>query len=372
MKLLVADENAIDAVHRKLYDNLVSSKGIDLRLVVPSKWSNNFKVLSFEPPTESPNYQIFGTSVLFRTRNHRLMYIGLDRHLREFQPDVFYMYSEPENFAMLQAARLNRSPTKLVFYTARNLDHVHIGYPYKMSFLNRWIERFVLPRASHGVACNAAARELFALHGFPNITVIPLSVDTDLFVPAMQPRKDGRFVIGYVGRLAGQKGVDLILSALARLPRDCSARLIGGGPEQSNLMQLAGTLGLLTRVEFVASVYRAALPALLSKLDVLVLPSRTTRYWKEQFGRVLIEAMACGVPVVGSDSGEIPNVIGDAGIVFKEGNAEELAQALRRLHDDAGLRSELREKGLRRVKELYSVERVAAQYAALFKSLVET
>ncbi len=104
----------------------------------------------------------------------------------------------------------------------------------------------------------------------------------------------------------------------------------------------------------------------MSGLDVLVLPSRTWSNWKEQFGRVLIEAMACEVPVVGSDSGEIPNVIGDAGLVFPEGDAPALAGCLQKLMDDTGLRVQLAECGLERVKANFTQAQIARRHLELY------
>jgi glycosyltransferase involved in cell wall biosynthesis len=101
------------------------------------------------------------------------------------------------------------------------------------------------------------------------------------------------------------------------------------------------------------------MPDLIRSLDVLILPSVTTPKWKEQFGRVLIEGMACGVPVVGSTSGEIPRVIGDAGIVVPEGDIDALAAAMRKLYDDGELRAQLSSRGRRRVLNQFTHTRIA-------------
>ena len=101
------------------------------------------------------------------------------------------------------------------------------------------------------------------------------------------------------------------------------------------------------------------MPAFYNTLDALVVPSRTLPHWKEQFGRVLVEAMACGVPVVGSNSGEIPYVIGDAGLVFPEDDAEALAGILWQLASDPQLRAELRQRGRARVLTHYTQQRIA-------------
>ena len=123
---------------------------------------------------------------------------------------------------------------------------------------------------------------------------------------------DGPFVIGYAGGLLPEKGVDVLVRASAGLEQEWRLRFAGGGQEDA-LRELARELGVADRVEFVGRLPSTQMPDFYRRLDVLALPSRTTPTWKEQFGRVLIEAMACGVPVVGSDSGEIPHVIGDAG-----------------------------------------------------------
>jgi glycosyltransferase involved in cell wall biosynthesis len=105
-------------------------------------------------------------------------------------------------------------------------------------------------------------------------------------------------------------------------------------------------------------------------MDVLVLPSRTMPTWKEQFGRVLIEAMACGVPVIGSDSGEIPTTIGEAGMVFSEGDADGLAAQIARLYNDPVLRMGLGEKARKRAAENFSTSKVGTLYREFFERVL--
>jgi glycosyltransferase involved in cell wall biosynthesis len=114
------------------------------------------------------------------------------------------------------------------------------------------------------------------------------------------------------------------------------------------------------------------MPAFHRSLDVLVLPSRTTPSWKEQFGRVLIEAMACERAVVGSSSGEIPQVIGEAGLIFPEGDHATLTTQLQRLLVEPDLRQRLGAAGRRRVLERFTMAQVAAQTVALYQRLVKT
>jgi glycosyltransferase involved in cell wall biosynthesis len=147
-----------------------------------------------------------------------------------------------------------------------------------------------------------------------------------------------------------------------------SARLVlvGSGPMQPALQSLSERLGVGERVQFISAKPLAELPALMNALDVLVLPSRTTPSWKEQFGRVIIEAQACGVPVIGSASGAIPEVIGDAGLVVAERDPAALAAALNRLAGDPQLARDLAGRGRGRVEERFTWARVAAQMREVY------
>ncbi len=114
------------------------------------------------------------------------------------------------------------------------------------------------------------------------------------------------------------------------------------------------------------------MPAYLGQLDVLVVPSRTLPNWKEQFGRILIEAMSCEVAVIGSNSGEIPNVIGSAGLVFPEDNVNALRKHLFTLQQDPELLTKLRQAGRQRVLDHYTQEQIAAKTVAVYRKMLAT
>lgn len=371
MKLLVVDHNALEPANRVLYEKIVELGGIDLRLIVPSSWYNNFRMLRYDPPKEKIPYELFSSEIFFRSRTHRLIYLSLHKHLKQFQPDVLYMNAEPENFQTFEAGLLIKSSkTKLVFSSWRNIDHSMLGYPYRFKFLHKAIERYILSCASHGIVFNRTAKSIFEKNGFRDTTFIPPPVDTSVFKPHPSSDRDKKnFVIGYVGRLVKEKGVDLILQAMTSLPEVCSALVVGNGPAKEELQTLARELGLSHRVAIRDAVSPSEIPLLLREMDVLILPSKTTIQWKEQFGRILIEAMACGVPVIGSSAGEIPNVIEDAGLIFKEGSAEGLRVGIERIMQKPSLRAELRSRGVKRVVALFSLQVVAKQYHKLFSSL---
>jgi glycosyltransferase involved in cell wall biosynthesis len=165
--------------------------------------------------------------------------------------------------------------------------------------------------------------------------------------------------------------VDLLLRAAAGLPGVWRVYVLGAGPERQTLENLAHELGLADRIVFDAPIPSTQMPAYLSELDVVVLPSRTRPHWKEQFGRALVEAMACGVPVIGSTCGEIPHVIGDAGLVFPEGDVDALRDALLRLQRDDELRRDLAMRGRARVLAHYTQKQIAIETVAVYRQMMQ-
>src|SRR6185437_16445838 len=126
-------------------------------------------------------------------------------------------------------------------------------------------------------------------------------------------------------------------------------------------------LGVAKRVHFLGQIPSTAMPEVLRGFDVLAGPSLTTPRWKEQFGRMLVEAMACGVPVIGSDSGEIPRVIGDSGLIVPENDVQALREALKRLYHDSALRAHLGIAGRQRVLECFTQAAIAERTVEAYR-----
>ena len=108
----------------------------------------------------------------------------------------------------------------------------------------------------------------------------------------------------------------------------------------------------------------------MNALHVLILPSLTTASWKEQFGRVLIEAGACGVAVIGSSSGAIPEVVGDAGLIFSEGDVATFTEQITRLRTDTSLRENCGKIGYDRAHGKFSWQCVADGMMAIYRELL--
>ena len=152
------------------------------------------------------------------------------------------------------------------------------------------------------------------------IAVIPQFGVPDSFAPLPLTHPHNPITIGYAGRLVHEKGIRSLARALAHVTSDWQLKILGSGPSTIACPTARG-LKISARVSFAPWVASGEMPQFYNSLDILAVPSLTQPNWKEQFGRVIMEAMACGVPVIGSDSGEIPQVIGDAGVIVPERDA---------------------------------------------------
>ncbi len=180
------------------------------------------------------------------------------------------------------------------------------------------------------------------------------------------------FTIGFVGRLIRAKGLGVLMEAASGLAsQSWRLRIVGSGPDRDAFLQQARALQIEDRVEFVGQVGSTEMPAVMRGFDALAGPSLTTARWKEQFGRMLVEAMACGVPVIGSDSGEIPQVIGNAGIVVREGDVAALREALRYLQMDPARRRELSRLGRERALSLFTQQAVAERTMVAYRRVLQ-
>lgn len=363
---LISKTFVADTAQRQL-EWIARQPGVELTLVTPPEWhADDGRVWPFVPRF-TEGYDVRRLPIVFNGHFHNYAYRGLARVIDDIKPDLIHIDEEPYNFAGAQAqwvAAKRRIPTLFVA-----LQSIYRRYPPPYSLF----EQYNYTHTGHIISVNRDVEDVIRRKGYkgPSSVFYVYGIDPQDYAP--RPRRssaDGSFVVGYLGRLLFDKGLGVLIEALTRLPAGYRARLVGSGPDREALQALAERHGVADRVEFAPAVATTAIPDALAAMDVLVLPSLTRHNWKEQFGRVLIEAMACDVPVVGSDSGEIPNVIGDAGAIVPEGNAEALAGCLRRLGEDAALREEYRRRGRERVLARFTQEQVARQTAAVYSQVV--
>ena len=312
----------------------------------------------------------------------RYVFASLDLGLKDFQPNIIQIENEVHSLIAFQALLYRRiyvpkARFVIVIYQNQIMGGVKGG-------IVRFFQNLVLPHVDYVITANQDGKRIFTDYGIPENRMIVLpSVGVDIgrfrnisFAEKTLVRQrlgctGNEFVIGYCGRLVPEKGLIDLLQAFELVlahRQDIRLMIVGSGPLKDEILRLASNKGL--PLSLFPSVPFTEVPQYLSAFDALVLPSRTTSYWKEQFGRVLVEAMACGVPIVASDSGEIPHVVADAGLIFPEGNVVLLAEALERLQSNDQLRNLLIARGLKRVLAEYTDEAIANRTLEIYRELL--
>lgn len=359
LRVLRISKSGVVAAWRER-ERQIRSRGVDLTLLSAEAWEEGGSLVRC-----SPDGDTFVTTV--RTIGHHpngFIYepLGLWRVLRSQQWDLIDMQEEPFGLASAEVRlflRLSGRRTPFVIFSAQNIEK---RYPIPF----RWFEHGALREAAGAYPCNTEAAAIMQRKGLggPAI-VLPLGVDLDRFVVADRPEPTEVLSIGYVGRLIPHKGVDVLIRAVALEPR-LSAEIFGGGSERAALEALAAEVSVTDRVTFHGHLEEAKVPATYATFDVLAVPSLPMPTWLEQFGRVVVEAQASGVPVVASASGALPDVVGEAGLLVPPGDPEALRSALVRMLDEPGLWARARQAGLRSAPH-YSWSAVADAQVALYR-----
>lgn len=388
MKIIVASHTYIVDLNREKFRALANLEpDIEVTIIVPRRW----KPGGVQNEIVESEYLDEGTfkvvPVSNFSQNHQgLLTFGLDlvKVLQEFKPDIIQVEQGSKAVTYAEFITLN----KLLGLQAKNVFFTWWNLPYELKFPVSLLEAYNLKNTNGIVAGNKDGEDILRERGYSGpIKIMPqLGVDESLFKPEAQPElkrqlgiNDDDFVVGFVGRFVEEKGLLTLNQALGGLgDRPWKWLLLGRGELESVLLAKAAELGIKDKLILVESVPHDEVHRYINLMDVLVLPSETTYKfktltavgWKEQFGHVLIEAMACQVPVIGSDSGEIPHVIDSAGLVFPEGNFEELRNCLLKLMENRDLAEELGKRGGDRALANYTNQALARQSLEFYRQLL--
>jgi glycosyltransferase involved in cell wall biosynthesis len=365
MRVLIVSKILVVAAYRRKLEAIAAHPAVErLVAVTGPEWREpGGRHVAFESASDDTNYEMRVERMWLNGSYHLFVWPRLGRVLSEVRPDLVHIDEEPYNLATAHgtwaAARIG---ARSLFFTWQNLLR---RYPPPFG----WFERRVFARSAFGIAGSREALQVLRAKGYcgPGAVIPQFGFDPELFSPASEA-PDGVPVIGYLARLVEEKGILVLLAALAGLSGDWRLHVIGTGPMEAEARRRADQLGLASRVTWERGVPSTLIPQRLRGFVMLVQPSLTRRHWKEQFGRALMEAMACGVPVIGSDSAEIPNVIGDAGLVVPEADPEALRAAIQRVLTDADLRRALSARGRARALACYTHARIAEQTVDVYRS----
>jgi glycosyltransferase involved in cell wall biosynthesis len=355
--------------------HLSLSQQIDLCVLVPDRWYHYGNWRTADAPL-NPTFSFETGRVVWPWIGPAQFYLhwypALASVLQEFRPDVIYPWEEPWGLVSAHTCWLRNRllpKAKIISETEQNIDK-WLPPPFG------WCRAYTLRNADFAIARNRQAVDVLRAHGYAGAAeVVPNGVDPELLRPLDRQACRaalgfGGFVVGYAGRIVEEKGLGDLLDALLRCPPSVNLAAVGAGPFQSALERRIAELGLGERVRVLPPKPPGELAQFMNAIDCLAIPSRTTLRWKEQFGRVIIEAHACGTAVIGSDSGAIPEVIGAGGVIVPQRQPKRLAEAIVRLAGDSALRATLAAAGAAQVRQTYTWEAVARQMNSIYTRLV--
>lgn len=391
MRILVASHTYIVDLNCEKYRVMASLEpDIEVTVIVPKRWRpGGVQNQTIETRFwQDGSFRVVPVSN-FSQNNQGLLSFGTDilPLLRQFRPDVIQVEQGAKSMGYAQLIALNQ----LLGLNAKNIFFTWWNLPYELKFPVSLLETYNLQNTHGIIAGNQDGANILRQRGYRGaMQVMPqLGVDEQRFRPQPQPTlatklgiQPDEFVVGFVGRFVEEKGLLTLcdaLTSLKSLDRPWKWLLLGRGPLKSTLMERATVAGIADRLVWIESVPHDEVPHYINLMNTLALPSQTTYQfktltsagWKEQFGHVLIEAMASQVPVIGSDSGEIPHVIADAGLVFPEGNVAALADCLSRIINQPDLATMLSKKGFERAIEHYTNRSIARQQLKFYQQITE-
>ena len=388
MKILVVSHTYIVDLNCEKLKTLSQLAGdIEVTVVVPRRWRPGGvqnKIIESKPRQEG-SFRVIPVSN-FSENNQGLLTFGTDiiSLLREFKPQIIQVEQGAKALGYAQLIFLNQ----LLGLKAKNVFFTWWNLPYQVKFPLSVLHGYNLKNTHGLVAGNQDAVDVLQQHGYNGSSIVmpQLGVDETLFRPQAQPElrselgiQPDEFVVGFVGRFVEEKGILTLGQALAGLKElPWKWLLLGRGELQSVLMEKAVEWGIKDRMIVVESVPHDRVYRYINVMNTLVLPSETTYKfktltaagWKEQFGHVLIEAMASKVPVIGSDSGEIPHVIGDTGLVFPEGDIVALRNCLEQMMEQPELSQKLGNLGYERAISRYTNKALAEELLGFYKELM--
>jgi glycosyltransferase involved in cell wall biosynthesis len=375
-KLVTVSHSYVVTLNRRLANELarVGAGRWEVTAVAPRFFHGDLSPIQLQREPDEAS-RVEEVRALFSRSAHLFLYgPGLRARLSS-GVDLVHSWEEPYVFAGGEVALLTPRQVPLVFSTAQNLFK---HYPPPFAQLEQW----VVERSAGWVAFGETVKQnLLRRPGYAQrpSRYIPMGVDVELFQPDRARGADflrelgweaeGPPVVGYLGRFVPEKGVELLREALEQLTTPWRALFVGGGPMEASLRAWAERQGS-GRVRVVTGIGHARVPQVLNAMDVLCAPSQTTPKWKEQFGRMLAEGFACGVPVLTSDSGEIPHTAGDAARVLPEADHAAWTAALAELLESPERRRALSEKGRERAVTRFAWPVVAREHLDFFESVL--
>jgi glycosyltransferase involved in cell wall biosynthesis len=369
IKVLTVGHSFVVEANRAVMNTVNQFDDVEVTIVSPDKMKSEMGEIIAIP---GPNVVIVPTYL--SQRIHLFFYTKIEKLLKSGNYDLIYIWEEPYIYSGFQIARLAKKyKIPYVFSTFQNINK---KYPFPFSF----IENYVSKNSSGWIPHANLVKETLLSRGYSerNCKLITMGVSKNRFFPEEAKRTIKRGELGltkvtlcFMGRLIEDKGISVLIQALGQVNFDWQLLVLGVGPEKETIVEWARNINKIHDVKFIHAKHDLV-PDYLRCADILVAPSQTTGKWKEQFGRMIIEAFASKVAVIGSTSGEIPHVIGDCGIIVDEKNVTEWKEKIEFLLKENVKREELAKAGLDRFLENFESLKIAEKYRSFFHKILDS
>ena len=387
MKILVISHSLIERAPRARWRRMAAANpDFHIRLLIPKRWISvgfgNEVVLEGKEESEG-NFEVRTVS-LTSERNCSTYFVHrLRRELLDFNPDIIFPVHE--SYQLLQSIiwrKLFAPRARLPFFTMDvhpRTARLALSFNPKKMLLNilNWSSWWLVRHGTDAAMCHyPGIEQQIRQDGYrqPVLIKTQIGVDEDVFLPETAERKAVRtqlgldgFVVGFVGRVTVDKGILDIASAMSRLPKDVRLMVVGDGPDRTQVEEMATRAGWRDRLHLIGYVPFQDVARFTRAMDCLVAGSRTTETWTDTFPLVVAQAMATGIPVVGSDSGAIPFQLGGQGLVFDEGDADAIAAHILSLRNDPALCKRMGQALLNRAREEFCIGGINPKLVEFFR-----
>jgi glycosyltransferase involved in cell wall biosynthesis len=381
MRILFAWHGATDPNNFPLFDGMIAERNVDLLILTPPRLDDRQTEFRMRGAVTRVNRQsgsryriVPGWTVNPRSLGY-MVHLDLPARIASFRPDVVHVVAEAATLLAAEAALLRmvlfRRP-RLVLHVIQNI-YVDYRWPWPV------VEKFALSRADAAVAYNPGARNILLRRGFRKpIYLRPFGAE-DFSSARTSPvrRRMGRGapVIGWNGRMFMGKGLHVLLEASSLMRQKHRLLVVGDGPRREAECALAHKLGINSRITWAGMVPISRIGEYYRAMDIFTHPAISRPpdmpAWKEQFARTLPEAMLCGLPTVGSRSGEIPWVLGDGALIVPERKPLALARALDRLVSSRRLRADLGRRARKRAVGNFTWKVAGREMVEIWRDIIK-
>lgn len=363
IKVAIISHALVQEIAQRRWKKLSEDKCFEVHLLIPRYWETTWfgiddKKVFCPEEVRDDNFHVHTLATTSVKNWGKYFFISFDVKFRKIKPDLIFIVHEESTWIHHQIYLYKKifAPKAKVIFFSMNAR----GVPSKR-FYHRWmwnnIKRNTDAALVHYPGCMESLRN--GNYQKPIYLQTQIGVDETIFSPDKNIRSEyrrkvgfkGMFVIGYAGRLIVDKGVDDIVSVFIKLAKEnfrLALLLVGNGGLKDHIEKQIGHENLEDRVHITGFVGQAEVPKYMNAMDIFVLGSKTAPYWIDTFPLVTVQAQACGVPVIASDSASLPWQLSDTAIFFQEGNRNQLKENLLKFISNKRLRNEYIKKGRNR------------------------